>query len=105
MPLYEIKCDVCGKQNEIFRHVRDMDDLPECCGVKMHRMLSAPMVIADIQPYRSQKTGEWITSRNKHRNHLKAHGLIEVGTEKMEPPKPSKKDDSLKREIARHLYK
>jgi hypothetical protein len=58
----------------------------------------------DIQPYRSQATGEWITSRSHHRKHLKANGLIEVGNEKMEIPKP-KKDDSLKREIARHLYK
>lgn len=104
MPLYDVKCDICGNTDEIFRSVAEMDDLPECCGHKMHRVLSAPMVIADIQPYKSQATGEWITSRSKHRNHLKEHGLIEVGTEKMEHKKP-KKDDSLKREIARHLYK
>ena len=39
----------------------------------------APMVIGDIEPYQSQVTGEMITSRSKHREHLKQHGCVEVG--------------------------
>lgn len=39
------------------------------------------MVMGDIQPYKSQVTGEMITSRSQHRDHLKAHRLIEVGNE------------------------
>lgn len=38
-----------------------------------------PMVIGDIQPYQSQITGEMITSRSQHREHLKLHGCVEVG--------------------------
>lgn len=38
-------------------------------------------VMGDIQPYKSMQTGEMITSRSKHREHLKQHGLIEVGNE------------------------
>ena len=46
---------------------------------------SAPMVMPDIQGYRSTVTGEWIGSRSTHRAHLKEHRLVEVGNEKMKP--------------------
>ena len=42
-------------------------------------MPDAPMVIGDIEPYQSQITGEMITSRSQHREHLKAHGCVEIG--------------------------
>ena len=41
----------------------------------------APMVMPDIKPYKSMKTGEMITSRSQHREHLKQHGLTELGNE------------------------
>jgi hypothetical protein len=43
--------------------------------------VNAPMVMADIQGYQSQVTGEWIGSRSLHRQHLKEHRLVEVGNE------------------------
>ena len=36
-------------------------------------------IMNDIKEYKSMITGEQITSRSKHREHLKAHGCIEVG--------------------------
>jgi hypothetical protein len=39
------------------------------------------MVMPDIKPYKSMITGETITSRSKHRQHLKDHDCIEVGNE------------------------
>ena len=42
---------------------------------------NAPMVIPDIQPYQSMATGEIITSRSQHRDHLRQHKLIEIGNE------------------------
>lgn len=44
-------------------------------------------VLSDIQPYKSMIDGSMITSRSYHRDHLKAHGCIEVGNEKMETRK------------------
>ena len=38
-----------------------------------------PMVIDDISPYRSQATGEMITSRSRHREHLRQHNCVEIG--------------------------
>ena len=53
---------------------------------------TAPMIMTDIQPYKSMIDGSMITSRSHHRNHLKYNGCIEVGNEKMEskPPAPVK---------------
>lgn len=40
-----------------------------------------PMVVSDIQPYVSMVDGSLITSRSKHREHLRAHGCQEVGND------------------------
>ena len=42
---------------------------------------AGPYIMDDLAPYQSMATGEMITSRSRHREHLKAHGLIEVGNE------------------------
>lgn len=39
------------------------------------------LIIGDIQPYRSMVDGRIIEGRRQHREHLKAHQLIEVGNE------------------------
>jgi hypothetical protein len=40
-----------------------------------------PYMISDIGEYRSVITREMITSRSQHREHLRAHGCVEVGNE------------------------
>ncbi len=42
-----------------------------------------PYIQSDIKPYQSIIDGSMITSRSKHRAHLKQHGCIEVGDQKM----------------------
>jgi hypothetical protein len=44
-------------------------------------VVNAPMVMNDIQGYKSMQTGEWIGSRSQHREHLKTHRLVEIGNE------------------------
>ena len=63
----------------------------------------APMIQSDIQGYVSQIDGSWIDSKSKHRNHLKQHGCIEVGNEKMSNATP-KQDPKLKQTIAEVAY-
>ena len=65
-------------------------DAKNCCGIPLviisennnsiSRSLSH-QVMPDIQPYQSMVDGSMITSRSKHRDHLKQHGCIEVGNE------------------------
>ena len=73
----------------------------------MHRVICAPQVINDIQPYQSQLTGEMIMSRSQHRDHLKDHNMIEVGNETkaiMQRPQPPK-DARIKERIVESLYR
>ena len=66
---------------------------------------NAPFVFGDLKPYRSVVTGEEIGGRAQHRAHLRAHGLIEVGNERVKTPQPLGDTPGLKQEIARHLYR
>ena len=98
MPIYLMHCDSCHAEKDLYRSVAKMDeDLPNCCGKQMRRKICAPYVVADIQPYQSMATGEMITSRSRHKQHLKDHGLVEIGNEKpkqqvVEKPRDIKKD-------------
>jgi hypothetical protein len=49
-----------------------------------------PMIVDDIAPYRSQVTGEMITSRSQHREHLRQHGCVEIGDQMhyLQPKRP-----------------
>ena len=44
---------------------------------------NGPTVIPDIEPYQSVIDGSIISGRRQHRDHLRAHGCIEVGNEKL----------------------
>jgi hypothetical protein len=69
------------------------------------RRLDAPYVAGDIQPYQSMATGEMITSRSQHREHLKRNHLIEVGNETKYLKAPEvKPPPGLKETIARTVY-
>jgi len=108
MPIYQTKCSKCGSEQEIYRSLANFDDLPDCCGIRVERMLCAPMVIADIQPYKSQLTGEMIMSRSQHRDHLKSHGCVEVGNEPVKPKTKSwieekAQKESIRKEIAARI--
>jgi hypothetical protein len=51
-----------------------------------------PMVIRDLEPYRSPIDGTVITSRTGHRDHMRRHDVVELGNEpvrrKTPPPMP-----------------
>lgn len=54
-------------------------------------------VIRDLEPYRNMIDGKVIGGRKQHRDFLRAHGCIEVGTEKHDTMKPrqDKRDANL----------
>lgn len=64
-----------------------------------------PQVIRDLAPYRSMIDGSVIDGRKRHRDHLKAHGCVEVGNDtshlKARPAiRPSGIKESLHRMLA-----
>ena len=52
-------------------------------------------VMPDIKPYQSMVDGSMITSRSKHRDHLRKHNCFEVGNETMKTS-PSTSVDTRK---------
>jgi hypothetical protein len=60
------------------------------------------IVMPDISPYQSMIDGSQITSRSHHRKHLREHGCIEIGNEKVKPPKRDIPD--FKADIVRAMY-
>lgn len=82
------------------RAVARYNDLPDHCGVTMRRVICAPMVTVDIPAYQSVVTGETIQGRAKHREHLKRHDLVEIGTEKIgQKPREYRADHNVKPEM------
>ena len=65
-------------------------------------------IMPDIQPYKSMIDGSLITSRSKHRQHLREHGCVEVGNDpivKNPKYKPLEAPPGLKETIIREFHK
>ena len=62
-----------------------------------------PMIMHDIQPYKSMIDGSEITSRSRHREHLQAHGCVEVGNDSSltRPRQPIGSPPGLKEKVIR----
>lgn len=50
-------------------------------GSDEHMDALAPLIMPDIAEYTSMITGERITSRSRHREHLREHGMVELGND------------------------
>ena len=81
----------------------DLDEpWPEAC-YRQAACGGGLQVIRDIGAYKSMITGEMIDGRRQHRDHLKAHGCIEIGNEKMAnapPPPKTNRREVLHRQLA-----
>jgi hypothetical protein len=72
----------------------------------MPEEVNAPFIQGDIQPHRNMVTGEIVTTRSRHRNILREHGLIEVGNETgYLKSKPVTTPPGLKEAIVREVKK
>ena len=61
-----------------------------------------PQIMLDINPYKSMVDGSMITSRSKHREHLRKHNCIEIGNETMQntpPPVQTNRREMLHRRL------
>ena len=111
MPLYRIKCDACKREDDVYRSLATYDDLPECCGAAMHRVICAPMVIADLAPYQAvavdKATGKppLIEGRAQHRAFLRRNGYVEIGNEMPDMSKrPIEGDFNVRQELAAAVH-
>ena len=102
MPLYDYRCQGCGSVREAYRRYEARDEPAACdCGGALERVWLPAQVMRDIEGYRSMVDGSWIGSRSQHREHLKRHGMRELGNEKPDFTKrgPVIPRESIRREI------
>lgn len=102
MPLYDYRCteDSCGAVQEAYRRYENRDDAPACaCGSATKRAFLPPQVMRDIGEYVSTIDGTFISTRSAHRDHMKRHGVIEMGNEKPKPRKRTIPMDSIRAEM------
>lgn len=105
MPLYPCKCNECGHYDEVILPVSRYKELPFHCGEQMQRVITPLYVIEDMKPYKSPLDGSMITTRTQHREHIKRHGVVEVGNEKLperKPVEPSSAVDDIKQAMYQH---
>ena len=76
--IYESACLKCGTYHTYIRKVADYLDTPVCCGEKTDkRLFTAPMMRADIAPwksYNSPASGKPISSYAERREDMKKTG-------------------------------
>lgn len=78
MPLYTARCSNSHKAT-FYSKIADRDNARQCdlCGANLTRVIEAPMVRGDIQPYTSPIDGRWVNSGAQRREDLKRNGCIE----------------------------
>jgi hypothetical protein len=77
-------------------------------GSKEHYDSLGPMVMPDIQPYKSMIDGSMITSRSVHRDLLRQNNCIEICNEKMEsrpPPVIDTRREVMRQQLANMTHK
>ena len=77
---------------------------PKYQAPKRSEIVAAPYFMKDISEYKSPLDGQMITTRSQHRDHMREHGVIEVGNERMPTAKAEPKvDKELGHAIKRRL--
>ena len=85
MPLYTYQCQKCECVQDAFRSIAEREKSPKCqCGGATKQIIVPPMIApvlggGDFPGYQCPITDQWVSSRNKRREIMREHGLIEKG--------------------------
>lgn len=105
MPIYSHQCNECGSEYSVFAKVAERDDVaPDCCGVKTHRVLDAPMVQVpgglDVR-YTCPMSGEKVTSMRRRQYLMDKNDVVDSRDLKDQWDKTRKDRAETKAELAR----
>ena len=82
-PLYTYRCPECGKTEDAYRAIAERNNGPMCHGPMSKIILPTmlqPILGGGAMPgYQCPVTDEFITSRNRRREIMREHNLIEKG--------------------------
>jgi len=110
MPEYTVRCSVCDAQNNVYLPISEHGNWADCCGVRMHQVITAPATInsfGHVYEYKAvaaEADGSLpvITNKAQHQEYLKRNGYVEVGNEKP-VSKPYQHPPSSREEVKKSL--
>lgn len=81
MPLYAYRCPSCGRDEDAFARIDEMESAaPRCCGAPMRRQITAPMVQVpgglDVR-YVCPMSGEQVTSMRRRKYLMQKYGVVD----------------------------
>jgi hypothetical protein len=80
MPIYDLRCPDGHEKNDVWAKI---DEVIKCeCGKVMERLITAPTIIPDWEPYLEENMGNepvMIQSRQHYREELKKRDLRCIG--------------------------
>lgn len=76
MPLYEYKCEVCGKGHTRLQKMKDVHE-SKCCGVKSRRIFS-PTAFTDVYTGRYEPAlRQYVGTKTERKRLMKEKNLID----------------------------
>lgn len=79
MPIYDYECPNCGIQRDIWAGIDETEKLCGCM-LWMTRLISAPRINPDFQPYFDENLGHegaWVQSRQHRKRLMGEKGLVD----------------------------
>lgn len=107
MPLYDFECQQSHKF-ERFVSLENFSDPQHCaCGSPARRLISAPMFTVDSVGYTCPVTGDWVGSKQQHRENLAKHNcrVLEPGENEAAAAFRAKADAKLDKLIEDNVEK
>ena len=94
MPTYDFRCKDCGHEFDVVLTMNEPrpKECPRCEG-ELRRVIVKPMIAPDIAPYQSIVTGEMISGRKAHREHLLQTDCVEIGDQQTDRQKAYKQSE------------
>ena len=82
MPIYDYECSACGSIVDVWAGIEETEKL-HCCGNWMRRLISAPNINPDFEPYMDENLGPdpiLVKSKQHRRQLMSERGLVDYYT-------------------------
>lgn len=74
MPIYTAQCRKCGREQDYFAKIAELNNTPKCCGVKTKKILTPTHIAGDLPDYQSPIDGRVVHGRAGRKRDLERSG-------------------------------
>lgn len=100
MPIFDYKCTKCGRKQEIYYREERKFKCPTC-DIELVKIMPAPRVFNDYEPYNCPITGQLISGKQEHERNLRKHGcrILEPGEREEAARQRAQEDRELENKL------